>query len=190
MKAYVTGTTRGLGRAIVHALEQRGYASEVFNERPSGYEIVGLNRPEFDLVRSTSNHIKNDFDLYVINAHAGFENVELLYDLFEANKDRECQIVIIGSVSADGDRAYVNRYAVEKAAIDKAATQLQLIDSACRVSVVKPGRMETEMTDHRKEYYRMDPKIIAETVLWVASQPPLINVKTISIDVHNSNRKI
>ena len=182
MRIAITGTTSGLGKALVQALQHAYYNPE----------IIELNRPTIDLERSTAQIIDKagDFDLFINNAHSTFQQTELLYDLFEAHKDRKCDIITVGSVSADGDRKEVNRYAIEKASIDKATAQLQMIESECRVSVIKPGRMKTPMTDHRDEFYRMDPEEVADTIILMFQLPRSLIIKTITIDVHNSNRKI
>jgi len=183
MKVAITGTTGGLGSALVQAF-QREY---LFGE------VIELNRPEYTVGLDESRLFNVDFDIFINNAysdHNGFAQVELLYGLYELNKHRECHIINIGSVSGDGDRHKVYPYGVHKAALEKASTQLSLVDGPCKVSLVKPGRMNTKRTEHRKEYYRIDPIIVARTVLWVATQPKEINVKSITVDAHNANRKL
>ena len=182
MKTCILGTTQGLGQALVPALEKMDFFGQ----------IVELNRPEFDLTKDHQIIIdgSTNFDVFIINAHSGMSSVELLYRLFEKNKDRVCDILIVGSVSADGDRKEVNRYAVEKAAIDKAVAQLQLVESECRVMCIKPGRMETSMTTHRMEYYRMDRHWVAKAIVHMLSIPRPMIMKTLTLDVHNANRKI
>lgn len=135
---YITGTSRGLGKA----LKQR-FETEFFLE-----DIIGLDRPTHDLSNSHENYLKNDFQTYIINAHYEWAQTELLYKLFEMNRDRECQIVVIGSVSADGDRKSVNPYAIQKKALDAACTQLQLVGSKCTITQIKLGRMETDLVKH------------------------------------------
>lgn len=134
---YITGTTRGLGKALL----QRAERLHLFED------IAGLNRPEYTL-DNIEPYVKTDFDFYIINAHHEWSQVELLYKLFEANKDRECHIVVIGSVSADGDRKEVNRYAIQKKALDAACTQLQLVKSECLITQIKLGRIDTDLVAH------------------------------------------
>lgn len=174
-KIYITGTRGGLGSAI---------KSNLTSAYPS-HQIIDLNRPEYDLSRVDGNLdrlVKDDFDLYVNCSHYGFSQVELLYRLFDQNKDRKCHIINIGSVSSDGDRKAINQYAIEKAALEKTCQQLSLVSDKCKVSLVKPGRMETKMVKHI-EAPKMDPKNVAESVLWIASQPEHINIKSLTIDI-------
>ena len=180
-RIYITGTSGGLGSAIKHELEPSLFV-----------EVVDLNLPDYDLEGDLDRFLV-DFDVFINCAYsqdAGFAQTELLYRLFEANKHRDCQIINIGSVSADGDRKEVNQYAIHKAALEKACSQLSLIESECRVSLIKPGRMKTRMTDHRSEFYRMDPQHVAKAIVWMMETPKELNVKSLTLDVHNSNRKI
>ena len=173
MSIYITGTTRGLGKALEFRL-QRAFP---FND------VYGLNRPDYN-IRKPKEIVEfvKDFDIFVNNAHDGFSQTELLYNLFEANKNRDCIILNIGSVSADGDRKEVNPYAIEKKALDAACTQLQLVPSKCKVMQVKLGRMETDLVKHIDA-----PKMKVEDVarfiveLLEMSTPDLI--KTVTLDI-------
>ena len=138
IKNYITGTTRGLGQALLRRWEI---------EEP-WMDTVGLNRPQYDLSKNINAFVRYDFNTYILNAHYGWSQTDLLYELFEANKDRECQIIVIGSVSADGDRAAINKYAIEKKALDAACTQLQLLNSSCTITQIKLGRVDTDLVKH------------------------------------------
>lgn len=184
MKVAITGTNGGLGNAL----------KVEFGKSPL-VEIIELNRPDFDITFKSSRAFISSvpFDLFVNCAYAeddGFAQTELLYDLFDANKDRECHIINVGSVSGDGDRHKVYPYGPHKSALEKASTQLSLVDGPCKVSLIKPGRMKTKMTDHRNEFYRMEPSIVAAAVVWMAYQPKELNVKSMTYDVHNANRTL
>lgn len=173
MSIYITGTTRGLGSA----LEFRFQRAFPFND------VIGLNRPSFN-VRKPDEIVEfaKGFEIFVNNAHDGFAQTELLYKLFEVNKDRDCIILNINSVSADGDRARVNPYAIQKKALDAACTQLQLVPSKCKVMQVKLGRMETDLVKHI-ESPKMDTIDVARFIveLLEMSTPDLI--KTVTLDV-------
>lgn len=172
MKIYVTGTTSGLGQAIKDEIKK----TYIY---PT---IIDLNKPDYDLSLNLDNYIKDDFDVYINNAHYSFAQTELLYKLVEVNKNRECHIINIGSVSSDGDRKIVNHYAIEKTALEKACTQLSLINSKCKISLVKPGRMNTKMVKHI-DAPKLDTKEVARVILWMINQPRHINIKSISVDI-------
>ena len=171
---YIVGTSRGLGRALCD--NYRKLRPEV--------PVIGLNRPNYDLASgSLKAFLKCDFDIYILNAHCEWSQVDLMYELFEHNQNRRCQIVSIGSVSADGDRKKITKYAIQKKALDAACTQLQLIDSACTITNIKLGRLNTDLVSHI-DAPKMNLEDVAKTIINVIE----INnseyyVKTITIDI-------
>ena len=172
---YITGTTRGLGKALKERYEI---------EYPF-FDVIGLDRPEYELNKlNIKKFVKTDFDIYILNAHYEWSQTELLYDLFEANKNRDCQIVVIGSVSADGDRKEVNKYAIQKKAVDAAVTQLQLVPSKCVITQIKLGRMDTDLVKHIKAK-KMNPLDIARKIYELIEFNNNIDhyIKTVTIDV-------
>lgn len=177
MRIVITGHTSGLGK-------------ELYDRLSKDHEILGLSRESgHDLSLDLCPFLVDNFDVYINNAYYGYAQTELLYQIFDRNKYKDCIIINIGSVSADGNRDTVNEYAIHKAALEKACSQLQLIDTECRVVHVKLGRMNTPMTDHRSEYPRMDPSYIAGTIEWIINQPKDILVKNLTLDIMHSRRK-
>lgn len=177
MKIVITGHTSGLGKTLYDALSK-------------DHEVLGLSRETgHDLSLDLCNFEIDNFDVYINNAYYGYAQTELLYQLFDKNKYKDCTIINIGSVSADGNKDTVNEYAIHKAALEKACSQLQLIDSDCRVVHLKLGRMNTPMTEHRKEYPRMETEYVANVIEWIIKQPKDILLKNITIDIMHSRRK-
>jgi NADP-dependent 3-hydroxy acid dehydrogenase YdfG len=177
MKIVITGHTSGLGKTLYNILSK-------------DHEVVGLSRQNgYDLSKNLDAFLVDDFDVYINNAYYDYSQTTLLYKLFEKNKYRDCAVINVGSVSADGNRDMVNEYAVHKASLEKACLQLQLIDTSCKVVHLKLGRMNTPMTDHRREYPRMETNYIANTVEWLMNQPKDILIKNLTIDIMNSRRK-
>lgn len=177
----ITGTEGGLGKALKVEFSRDPYNT-----------IIELNRPQHDLDKDLDSYLV-DFDIFINCAYSeknGFAQTDLLYKVFEANKDKKCHIINIGSVSGDGDRHKVYPYGAHKSVLEKASIQLSLVEGPCKVSLIKPGRMKTKMTEHRSDYYRMDPSVVAATAVWMAHQLTEINIKSITVDVHNANRKI
>lgn len=178
MKIVITGHTSGLGKALYDSLSER-------------HDVLGLSRQNgYDLSVDLYPFLVDNFDVYINNAYHGYAQVDLLYQMFDKNKYRKCTIINIGSVSADGNRDSVNEYAVHKSALEKACSQLQLIDSECKVVHLKLGRMNTPMTDHKKDYPRMDTAHIANTIEWIMNQPSDILIKNLTLDIMHSRRKI
>ena len=178
MKIVITGHTSGLGKALYNFLVEQGHT------------VVGLSRSEgFDLNKNLDMFLLDGWNVYINNAYSGFNQVELLYKLFELNQNRECQIINIGSVSADGNKDQVNEYAVHKAALDKACNQLQLIDTDCKVVQVKLGRMDTPLVAHRTGVPKMDPKYVAQYITQnILYAPKEILIKNLTIDLMHSRR--
>lgn len=175
----ITGHTSGIGKALFD------------NFSLEYHPVKGLSRSNgHDLEKDLDSFISNDFQVYINNAYSGFRQTELLYKLFEQNRDRKCLIINIGSVSADGNKDDINEYAVHKASLEKACTQLQLIDSKCKIIHVKLGRTKTPMTEHRSNFPRIEPEYIADTVKWIISQPEQILIKNITIDIMHSRKEL
>jgi NAD(P)-dependent dehydrogenase (short-subunit alcohol dehydrogenase family) len=177
MKIIITGHTSGLGKSLYDDLSEK-------------HDVIGLSRQNgHNLSIDLASFMIDDFDVYINNAYHAYAQTDLLYQLFDKNKYRECTIINIGSVSADGNRDAVNEYAIHKAALEKACSQLQLIDSECKVVHLKLGRMNTPMTDHKSEYPRMDTKYIANAIKWMIDQPNDILIKNLTLDIMHSRRK-
>ena len=149
MRIAITGTTSGLGAAC--------------KKRFAGHELKEYNRPEYDLQRAAGAMVRRDWDVFINNAYSGWTQVDLLYKLFELNKDRQCMIINISSVCADKLYDYAYPYSVHKKALDLACLQLQQIDSKCRVINLKLGRMDTPMIAHRPGP-KLQPEQVADEI--------------------------
>jgi hypothetical protein len=51
------------------------------------------------------------------------------------------------------------------------------------------GRMNTPMTEHRKEYPRIETKYVTDTIKWIMQQPKDIIIKNLTLDIMHSRRK-
>ena len=168
MKIVITGTTSGLGLAC----------KEYFNIK---HEVIELNRPQFDLDQNLDDFVYNDFDVYINNAYSNWTQVDLLYKLFEKNKDRNCKIINVGSVCADRTYDRVYPYAIHKLALSAACLQLQQIDSQCRIIHLKLGRMNTPMISHRNGR-KMDTSIVVKQIQHLIDLDDSIVIKELAID--------
>jgi NADP-dependent 3-hydroxy acid dehydrogenase YdfG len=179
-KIVITGTTGGLGSELARYFSLRQW------------EVYDMNRPYFD-INDPDLSILPDFVVFINNAYDaehGFAQVDLLYKVYEQHKDRECMIINVGSVSGDGDRHKFYPYGAHKSALEKASIQLSLVENPCKVCLIKPGRMHTKMTEHRQEYYRMPPIDVVKAIDFMINQPKEITIKSITVDVHNANKKV
>lgn len=141
MKFYITGTRRGLGKAL----------AEVYD---------------------TVNTLE-ECDVFINCKHNGFEQVDLLYKAASLNK----QIINIGSNSPDQDKKRPHAYAVEKAALDKANSQLYYQN--INTTIIRPGYFDSERVAHINE-----PKISIEYLVnlvnWILQQPYRIKEITVT----------
>lgn len=136
MKVAITGHTSGLGKEI-----------------SSYYPVcIGLSRSNgFDI--ANSQRIVNtvyDCDIFYNNAHCGFHQVSMFYDLARlwANDDTKI-IVNISSAAPERCQGFMFPYATEKMALDYASKQVMEDPRyKCNVVLVKPGFVDTPETQH------------------------------------------
>ena len=99
-------------------------------------------------------------DVFINCKHEGFQQVELLYKAADLNK----RIINIGSNSGDGIKNKFHKYAVEKAALDKANEQL--FYQGVNTTVLRFGYFDTERVSHVKEK-KMSLDDVIEIIEWV-----------------------
>jgi NAD(P)-dependent dehydrogenase (short-subunit alcohol dehydrogenase family) len=149
MKFAITGHTKGLGAALT---QQLSYGHSVLGfSKSTGYNIT--NKEDRTLI------IDQSFDCHVFinNAHSGYSQTELLYELWERWKDLDKLIVNISSNTTDGIKLHPHRYTAEKIALEKANEQLANLKNTCKVSIYKFGWIGTErvITNYKPEKYIM-----------------------------------
>lgn len=128
------------------------------------YFITGIRRGlGKELARRYGNVGSLDHCDIVINCkHEG--QLDLLYTAAELDK----KIINIGSNSADGIKNWPHRYAVEKAALDKANEQLfyQGVDT----TIVRFGYFDSPRVEHI-EADKMSIDYCCGVIDWVINQP-------------------
>jgi len=140
MKFYITGTRRGLGKALV---EKYGSCASL-----------------------------EDCDIFINCKHEGFNQVELLYRAAELSK----QIICIGSNSPDNDKHKPHKYAVEKAALDKANGQLYY--QGVKTTNIRFGYFDSERVAHI-DAPKMTIEYCLSVIDWILNQP--YRVKDITV---------
>jgi hypothetical protein len=173
MKIYCTGNRNGIGQAVSALLSKEGH------------EVIGLNRPECDLSVSLDPFIKDDFYVYINNAHYGWSQTDLLYELWERNFQKDCMIINVSTILSDVLQTRkvdqkVWRYPIYKKALDDASLHLQQFESNCRVVLVKPGLMDTgRVPVNGRPILPLD--YFAESLCSIITSPSNIYYKVISI---------
>lgn len=170
MKISITGHTSGLGKALFNHWSN------------AGHNLTGFSLSNGFNIDTDIEKIANvEFDIFINNAYSKYQQVELLYMLYEKNKDRKCTIINIGSASSDGNVDRIKPYAIEKLALEKACLQLQFNTSICKILLIKPGRMQTLMAAHSNSK-KIELSYMISTIDWLIAQPENIAIRSITID--------
>jgi NADP-dependent 3-hydroxy acid dehydrogenase YdfG len=104
-------------------------------------------------------------------------------------------IINIGSIAGKEVYANGNVYCATKHAVDalNKGMRIDLLPHNIKVSAINPGMVETEFSivrfkgdeERAKKAYEglkpLTPEDIAETIFWVASRPPHVNINDIII---------
>jgi len=164
MKYAITGHTQGLGYAIANVV---GDDNVVGFSRSTGYDIANKT----DRQRIINESMK--CDVFINNAHSGFAQTELLYELWDAWADTNKIIVNIGSNTTDGIKSYSHIYTAEKMSLEKASEQLSN-QSKCKVVLLKFGWIGT---DRILKNVNPPAYIEVDDAAWFVSDMISLNVK-------------
>jgi hypothetical protein len=135
MKYAITGHTAGLGKAIAHHV---GVANTLGFSRSNGYDITNAQD------RQRIVEAAQDCDVFINNAHADYNQTQLLYDLWQVWSEQDKIIVNIGSNTTDGIKYHPHEYSAQKASLEKANEQLANLNKPCRVTMFRFGYIGTE----------------------------------------------
>lgn len=113
-----------------------------------------------------------DCDIFINCKHDGFEQVGLLYEAAKLNK----KIINIGSNSPDQDKHQPHPYAVEKAALDKANSQL--FYQGINTTIVRFGYFDSPRVQHI-DAKKMSIKYCVSIIEWIIEQPYRVKDLTI-----------
>ncbi|MBV36227.1 MAG: hypothetical protein CMP47_12385 [Rickettsiales bacterium] len=150
-KAAITGHTRGLGAELAKL-----YPDHIGFSLSQGYDI-GDYDCRHRIVQECA-----DVDIIFNNAHSGFYQVDLLYQLYEKYRNTDKIIVNISSNSPETSIHRPHKYSVEKMALDVATMQLKS-HARCRIVVAKPGLFESNRSLHI-EGEKMSPRFVAQQI--------------------------
>jgi short-subunit dehydrogenase len=133
MKYAITGHTRGIGNELFKQLSP---------------DIIGFSKTTgYDICQNTDRQqiIDESYecDVFINNAHNGYYQTEMLYEMFDAWKDMDKLIINIGSDTTCGIKNKAWKYSAEKAALDKANEQLGFLKKSCKVTMVRFGFVGT-----------------------------------------------
>ena len=108
MKILISGHTSGIGKAIADKFSA------------NNYEVIGFSRSNNRDLTQLVNKI--DFcdlaeksDVIVLNADLKFDNVQLLYNIYNRLKNnKDTSIIVIGSHSTETTKNWAHPYQIEK----------------------------------------------------------------------------
>lgn len=175
-KAVVTGGGSGIGKSIVHALQEAGFQTVTADikapeDLPGHFFRADLTRPEqIDDFCTKVVEATGMPDVLVCNAGQGIHekltegNPSVWEHIFQLNvfstlrlirafvpemiKRETGDVVFISSVASRHAYAYGGIYAATKAAIDCIAETLRLeVQPAVRITVIHPGVVDTSFFD-------------------------------------------
>lgn len=130
----------------------------------------GLGKALSDIVPTVET--LEECDVFINCKHDGFQQVEMLYEAAELGK----RIINIGSNSPDETKRVFHKYAVEKAALDKA--NHQLFYQGINTTILRFGYFDSERVAE-VEAKKMPMDYVVETVFWVLEQPHRVKELTV-----------
>ena len=171
MKVALTGHTSGLGKCIF----QRFSPDCLGFSRNNGFDIGDFDSRKRILDRCA------DTDVFINNAHSGFAQVALLYDLYDTWKHSDKLIINISSISSDGTASSVHPYSVNKSALDKASDQLSNLDNSCRICNIKPGWIDTPRVSAVTDRIKMRPDDVVDLIAYIVNLPRDLVIPSITV---------
>jgi hypothetical protein len=189
----ITGHKHGIGKAFAEQLAERGH------------DIVGISRSDGENIRRiehTANLIA-PCDLFINNAQSMFAQTELLYAVWNRwhtlahkwiwNISSGMTEEPINSIPDDHDDITMSQYRTQKVALEIASRQLQHKQSWPKISIIRPGAVDTKNDNWEVEIYKDDympaDKSCAEVIgksdvnVWVKS---VIETFTLHQNIHVS----
>jgi len=138
------------------------------------YYITGTRRGLGAALKNIygSTETLEECDIFINCKHSNFDQVDLLYKAALLNK----KIINIGSNSPDQYKSTPWKYAVEKAALDKANSQLfyQGVDT----TIVRFGYFDSPRVAHL-ETKKMSLEYCCSVIHWILQQPHRVKDLTI-----------
>ena len=169
-RVAITGHTKGIGQQIWNRLEDRGIELKGFS-KSTGYNLQRVSTCK----KVVQEVVEWNADVFINNAYVPDNQVRLLYLLYEHWENKPRLIVNLSATSSDsitnfsqmGYNENWTPYVSDKARLDFASLQLANMykKGKCRVSLVKPGFVDTDSTSMFKEFaeeYMMTADSVAE----------------------------
>ena len=145
MKVAITGHSSGIGQALAKIYEQQGHL------------VVGLSRRNGYNIRSVPKVAAEiePCDIFINNAQAGFAQTELLFDVWNKWQDLPKTIIVISTFMTSYPTSVLpgldmDLYRLQKQTLEEACHQLRGKFKPCKITVVKPGKVDDYETWAKK----------------------------------------
>lgn len=181
MKALVIGHSRGIGNAIMEALQAQGHQVQGVG-LSNGFDV---SLPE---KRNEVVNLSLSVDLVINNARAGFHQVETLSEIHSAwlKSKKKGTIINLGSISYIDHLARPDSHELyyhQKGALTSLSRALNLKPHGIKVITINPGHVATERIQKKnlKDTPIIQVDYIVNLILWILSQPENILISEINL---------
>ena len=173
LKIAITGHTKGIGKACAELLGQE-------------HEIHGMSRSNGFDINNTKPIIMmtNSCDVFINNAYSGTKQSELFDELFNLWRTDDTKTIVNINSRSKYDGVRTTLYGADKKHLDHIAQSNVFSDMNKRVRVINinPGYVDTDMIpDRAKDYNKLTPMKVAETIKWCLDQPQEVEINELSI---------
>ncbi len=188
MKIAITGHKHGIGKAFAEQLAKRGH------------EIVGISRSDGENIRRIEHtaNIIDSCELFINNAQSMFAQTELLYAVWDKWRTLASHRWIwnistmmvqdpVNSTPDGHDDLTMSQYHTQKLALEQASRQLQYKSSWPKISIIRPGGVDTSNKEPVTEkscgevLEKSDVNVWVKSVIDTFSQHQNIHVSELSI---------
>ena len=173
LKIAITGHTKGIGKACADLLGQE-------------HDIHGMSRTNGFDINYTKPIIMmaNSCDVFINNAYSGTKQSELFDELFNMWRTDDTKTIVNINSRSKYDGVRTTLYGADKKHLDHIAQSNVFSDMNKRVRVINinPGYVDTDMIpDRAKDYNKLTPMKVAETIKWCLDQPQEVEINELSI---------
>lgn len=173
LKIAITGHTKGIGKACADLLGQE-------------HDVHGMSRTNGFDINNTKPIIMmaNSCDVFINNAYSGTKQSELFDELFNLWRTDDTKTIVNINSRSKYDGVRTTLYGADKKHLDHIAQSNVFSDMNKRVRVINinPGYVDTDMIpDRAKDYNKLTPMKVAETIKWCLDQPQEVEINELSI---------
>ncbi len=173
LRIAITGHTKGIGKACYDLLSAE-------------HEVIGMSRSNGFDINQTKPIIMtaNSCDVFINNAYSGTQQSFLFDELFNLWREDNTKTIVNLNSRSKYDGVRTTLYGADKKHLDHIAQSNVFSDMNKRVRVINinPGYVDTDMVpDRAKDFNKLTPMQVAETIKWCIDKPQEIEINELSI---------